>query len=247
MAKKLRIKPNVSLATKASNVLREFIFENYKDGGKIPGEHEFSEQLGVNRGTIRQALRTLEHEGIVIRRQGDGTYANSHVIGINSRIDEITEYKELIRKSGYEASTVLLEVTNELAAKEIALKLGVDLHSPLLVSRNILFANGNPAIYVEDKIPIEFIKEKYDQQELEDSVFDFLENRCFARVSYTVSEFIPRRCGEKLSQILKVEPWQTLLQSTGIVYSEENNPIMHSTTYYRDPFIRFHIVRNRKY
>lgn len=247
MSKKLRIKPNVSLATKASNVLREFIFENYKDGGKIPGEFELSEQLGVNRGTIRQALRTLEHEGTVIRRQGDGTYANSHVIGINTRINEITEYKELIRKSGYEASTVLLEITSELATKEIASKLHIDQHSPLLVSRNILFADGNPAIYVEDKIPIELIKEEYDQQELEDSIFDFLENRCYMHVSYTISEVVPRLCGEELSKILKVEPWQALLQSTGLVFSEENNPIMYSTTFYREPFIRFHIVRNRKF
>ena len=247
MTKKLRIRPNISLATKASNVLREFIFENYKEGGKIPGEHELSEQLGVNRGTIRQALRTLEHEGIVIRRQGDGTYANSHVIGINTRIDEIIEYKELVRKSGYKASTVQLEVINELASEEIAQKLSIDHHSPLLVSKNILFADENPAIYVEDKIPIDFIKEEYDQQELKDSVFDFLENRCYARVSYTISEVVPRRCGEELAKILQVEPWQPLLQTNGLVFSEENKPIMLSTTYYREPFIRFHIVRKRKY
>ena len=89
MSKKLRIKPNVSLATKASNVLREFIFENYKDGGKIPGEFELSEQLGVNRGTIRQALRTLEHEGIVIRRQGDGTYVGTITSSIDPSVDTI--------------------------------------------------------------------------------------------------------------------------------------------------------------
>jgi len=245
MTKKMRIKPNVSLATKASNVLREFIIENYKDGGKIPGEHDLSEQLGVNRGTIRQALRTLEQEGIVIRRQGDGTYANSHVIGINTRIDEFIEYKKLIHQAGYEPTTIQIEITEELASEEIAVDLNLPADSPLLISRSLFLADGNPALYVEDMIPVALIKEDYEQQELEDSVFDFLEKRCYVHVSYTISEILPRRCGDELSELLGIEPWQPLIQTSGLVFSEANNPIMFSKSFYREPFIRFSVVKKR--
>ena len=247
VAKRYRVKPNISLATKSARILRDFVFENYRDGGKIPGEYQLAEQLGVNRGTVRQALRILEQEGIIIRRQGDGTYANSHVIGIKSRIDEITEYKVLIGNSGYKATTIQLDVTEEIATLEIAEKLEIDPESTLLVSRNLLLADDNPAIYVEDKIPLSLIREEYLKEELEDSVFDFLLNRCYQEAAYTVSSIVPRRCGEELAKILQVKPWQPLLQSTGVVYSVENNPIMVSASHYREPFIRFHVVRKRKF
>ncbi len=72
----MKIAPNVSLAEKSATVLRKYIQTHYPDGGRIPGEHELSELLGVNRGTLRQALQILEQEGLVMRRQGSGTYAN---------------------------------------------------------------------------------------------------------------------------------------------------------------------------
>lgn len=43
-------------------------------GGKLPPERELARQFGVNRGSIRQALKALDVMGIVLQRVGDGTY-----------------------------------------------------------------------------------------------------------------------------------------------------------------------------
>lgn len=43
-------------------------------GTKLPTERALAARLGVARGTLRQALARLESEGMVFRRQGDGTY-----------------------------------------------------------------------------------------------------------------------------------------------------------------------------
>jgi GntR family transcriptional regulator len=40
----------------------------------LPGENELAESLGVAIGTVRKALDTLASEGILIRRQGKGTF-----------------------------------------------------------------------------------------------------------------------------------------------------------------------------
>ena len=44
-------------------------------GRKMPGERELAERFGVGRKQIRSALDVLEMEGIVLRRQGSGTFA----------------------------------------------------------------------------------------------------------------------------------------------------------------------------
>lgn len=41
---------------------------------KIPAEPELVERFGVGRNTIREAVRALEHAGMLTPRRGDGTY-----------------------------------------------------------------------------------------------------------------------------------------------------------------------------
>jgi len=43
-------------------------------GGKLPPERELARHFGVNRASIRQALKALDVMGIVYQRVGDGTY-----------------------------------------------------------------------------------------------------------------------------------------------------------------------------
>jgi GntR family transcriptional repressor for pyruvate dehydrogenase complex len=45
----------------------------YAPGAKLPPERELSKRLGVNRASLREALKKLEHLGLVRIRQGDGT------------------------------------------------------------------------------------------------------------------------------------------------------------------------------
>ncbi|MFD6136107.1 FadR/GntR family transcriptional regulator [Isoptericola sp. NPDC056618] len=46
-------------------------------GSRIPAEPELVTQLGVGRNTVREAVRALEHAGILEPRRGDGTYVRA--------------------------------------------------------------------------------------------------------------------------------------------------------------------------
>lgn len=46
-------------------------------GARIPAEPELVERFGVGRNTIREAVRALEHVGMLVPRRGDGTYVRS--------------------------------------------------------------------------------------------------------------------------------------------------------------------------
>jgi len=54
--------------------LRELILNgSFAVGDKLPPERELAERLGVNRGSLREAIKSLELIGLVRTRQGDGT------------------------------------------------------------------------------------------------------------------------------------------------------------------------------
>ena len=46
---------------------------DYAGGDKLPPERKLAEELGVNRASLREAIKSLEHMGLVKTRQGDGT------------------------------------------------------------------------------------------------------------------------------------------------------------------------------
>lgn len=56
-------------------------------GHRIPTEAELSQLTGTSRNTVREAVQSLVHAGLLERRQGSGTYvlANSELAGAVSR------------------------------------------------------------------------------------------------------------------------------------------------------------------
>jgi len=62
------------VAEEIAEQLRSLILNGqYPPGSKLPPERELSKKLRVNRASLREALKKLEHLGLVRIRQGDGT------------------------------------------------------------------------------------------------------------------------------------------------------------------------------
>ncbi|QEN04390.1 GntR family transcriptional regulator [Thiospirochaeta perfilievii] len=59
-------------------LLRYFSVERYKEGDKLPTESSLMKELCVGRNTIRKAITEMEVDGIVIRKQGSGTFYIGH-------------------------------------------------------------------------------------------------------------------------------------------------------------------------
>jgi GntR family transcriptional repressor for pyruvate dehydrogenase complex len=60
--------------------LRSLILNgHYRVGDKLPPERQLAKDLGVNRASLREALKKLEHMGLVRIRQGDGTRVQDYM------------------------------------------------------------------------------------------------------------------------------------------------------------------------
>lgn len=59
-------------------LVHRFTTEHYQPGHKLPTEQELARSLGVSRTTVRQALKLLEEEAIIVRRHGSGTFFAGH-------------------------------------------------------------------------------------------------------------------------------------------------------------------------
>jgi len=84
-------------------------------GSKLPPERELAKEFGVNRQTLRQALKVLEIMGVLSQRVGDGTYLSASAEAIlKEPIDFLVLLDDL---SHYELFETRLIVEPELAAR----------------------------------------------------------------------------------------------------------------------------------
>ncbi|MXU65169.1 FadR/GntR family transcriptional regulator [Oceanomicrobium pacificus] len=55
-------------------ILRLIVDGQFPEGSKLPPETRLSEDLGVSRPVLRQALKQLRDDGVITSRQGSGSY-----------------------------------------------------------------------------------------------------------------------------------------------------------------------------
>ena len=68
----------MSVTTKAIDKIREMIAAGeLGPGDRLPPELKLAEQLGVSRGSLREAVRALSQINVLDVRRGDGTYVTS--------------------------------------------------------------------------------------------------------------------------------------------------------------------------
>ena len=64
----------------AADALREMIgSDGITPEGRLPPERRLAAQLGVSRRVVRRALDQLEREGLILRRQGAGTFVAGRI------------------------------------------------------------------------------------------------------------------------------------------------------------------------
>ena len=91
-----------NLSQRTAEMLKKNILEEqiYHFGEKLPNENELSERLGISRTTLRETIRILVSEGVLVVKRGKGTFVAEQINQYaDSRIDmqEFSDRKITLR------------------------------------------------------------------------------------------------------------------------------------------------------
>ncbi len=129
--------------------LRERIARGgWQRGARLPSERELVQEFGCARMTVHRALRELEEEGLIERRQGSGSFvAELHPISNLLRVRDIAEE---IRERGHVHSTRVLGVAREKADAATAAAMRLARGASVVHVQLVHFESGVP-IQLEDR------------------------------------------------------------------------------------------------
>lgn len=136
-----------------SEDIKASIRQRIADGGwqpgmRLPSERELVQQFGCARMTVHHALRELEDEGLIERRQGSGSYvAQLHPI---SNVLQVRDIHDEIAERGHVHVTRVLGVTREKAGADIATAMRLRKGAAVYHVRLVHLENGVP-IQLEDR------------------------------------------------------------------------------------------------
>ncbi len=82
-------------------------------GAKLPTERELTEQYGVSRITVRQALDKLSQDGYIQRRQGSGTYVSDRTTLVQHDLRLTTPWRDRLVSAGHTAVSRAIETTTD--------------------------------------------------------------------------------------------------------------------------------------
>ncbi len=145
--------PSASPRRLPSEDIKASIRQCIADGGwqpgmRLPSERELVQQFGCARMTVHHALRELEDEGLIERRQGSGSYvAELHPI---SNVLQVRDIHEEIAERGHVHVTRVLLVEREKAGAEIAAAMRLRKGTTIYHVRLVHLENGVP-IQLEDR------------------------------------------------------------------------------------------------
>ncbi len=95
--------------------LRAELAAGYRPGDRVPTEEQIMRAHGLSRVTVRRALQTLVDEGLLVRRQGKGTFLAGRRPRVAHRIDHFGPFLDAFTASGVEVDVTLLDFRWEAA------------------------------------------------------------------------------------------------------------------------------------
>lgn len=214
----------------------------YKEREKLPSEFDLAKHLGVSRATLREALRILEEENVIIRRHGVGTFVSAKPL-FTSGIEQLSSVTDMIQQAGLKPGTIFLSSSTQRATDEDIRRFSCSPGEDIVVMERVRTANGEPVVYCIDKVPEKILPEAFSHGE--ESLFNILEEEASRRITYAVAQIEPIGYHEKISPILECEPETALLVLKQMHFDEMDEPILYSVNYFKADKFSFRVLRKR--
>ena len=215
----------------------------YKEKEKLPSEFELAKTLGVSRATLREALRLLEEDNIIVRRHGVGTFVNPKPV-FTSGIEQLTSVSDTIRQAGMEPGAIYLSTAEAISSEEDINRFHCSSDETVITIERVRTADGEPVVYCIDKVPSGYLPEDFLGR-TESSIFSAIEESGETRISYAVTFIDPVGYHEDASPILECDPETALLVLKQLHYDEDDRVVLYSKNYFRADKFSFHVVRKR--
>jgi GntR family transcriptional regulator len=198
----------------------------------LPPERDLAEMLGVSRITVRKAIDELVEDGLLVRKQGSGTYVSNRV---EKNFAKLTSFSEDMRARGREPRSVWLNRAAGTVTPEESLTLRSSPGTPVFRFHRIRYADDAP-MAIEYATVIATCLTSLES--VESSLYEALE-RTGNRPVRALQRLRAVLLTAEQAKLLKAQESDAGLLVARVGYLKDGRAVEYSQSYYRGDIYDF--------
>lgn len=226
----------------ASDLKANFLRNNFPDGHPLPPEHELCGTYATSRTTIRAALDWLERQGLILRRQGSGTFYRSPVI--TRSLGSMTDFHTEAILAGRQPHTKVIGLTvRPPTLSELVCFGRENAGKGIAELRRVRYVDSTPGVLQISYLAASVLGRVRKEQFCDDSLYKFLERRRGITIDSIEETLEPANIGSAEAELLEIEAGTAVFRSHRIARDAVGTVIELGDILIRGDVCRFSVNR----
>ena len=228
-------KSPIPLHAQVEDLLRELIKEEeYQNGKTLPSEVEISNRLAISRSTVRQAIKKLVFEGLLVRRKKAGTKVAPKPV--SSKSNNWLSFSQEMKLRGIPIKNFELNLSWVKPSDEIARFFEIPLDKDILKMERVRGKPEEPFVFF-----VSYFHPRIGLTGEEDftlPLYEMIEHEHSIIASLSKEEISAKAADEYISKKLNIKKGTPVLFRKRFVFDQGERPIEYNLGYYKsDSFI----------
>jgi GntR family transcriptional regulator len=216
-----------------------------KVGDMLAPEIALSEQLGVSRLTLRQALNNLTNEGLLIRKRAKGTFVAPPRSKITFKRDHLMGVTDEVSREGLSVTSQVLEQALIPAAGTLLRELQL-IQTDLVIRICRLRKIGAEPIVIETCChPYQLFPELLQMDLTDQSIYAILHETYDSRPQEALDSFVASVADKEEARLLEIEEGAPVMRYQRTGYNQHGIPMEFTRSVYRADRYQFVIRYHR--
>jgi GntR family transcriptional regulator len=212
-------------------------------GEKLPSEISISEQIGISRMTVRQAIASLVREGLLEVRQGLGTFVAQPKFLYDAT--RLFGFSEEMERLGIRVTSRILQQGIVSPPSGVMKALCLSPEEQAFHVMRVRFADEQPLLIETNYVPVRLCPgiERYDFEH--SSLYHCLQVDYGIRLAYARHTLEAVAATAEEANLLGVAAGSPLMLNRGVTFSDEEKPVEYFKVLYRGDRFRFEVESRR--
>jgi GntR family transcriptional regulator len=239
------IKPKLNRRTLSQRLHDELaaMISEASPGDQLPTEPELAKQLGVSRATLREAMRTFETQGLLLRRQGVGTFVVRPTQVLETGLEVLESIDTIARREGLQVSPRKLDLERRPATAEECEVLALDPGCLVLIVSRVIQSEGRPVAYLVDILPADILTSEEVGDDFKGSILDLLLERGSPQLANSHCEIAAIAADSTIARALQIQRGDAILQFSSRLFALDGKVVDCTYSYFLPGYFRFHVIR----